>query len=278
MISQNYTYGMIHLMSNIVQDIFNAQNDSGIYVLNLGKLNNFDAIKEEALEIIKTKPGTTILERDDGSFYRDDDYIIKAEDHKKLYDQLHGGYRSFQLLRPEPGWTDIYYGLSSDTDYNQWKFWAEDTYPNIAKSLKSYPSCFNCCIGGFLPHSRFTIHREPIIKQYHDKWFMICRFHIPLTTNSKCSNYIGDGLYHFDEGNMYFFNVAGKHDGRNESDVPRYHLVYDLILTEQVINMLKNAETVLPNQKINLEVNPNRDVKSKEHDIFIAKENPFLEI
>lgn len=265
-------------MDSFVQNLLNAQNDNGINVLNLGKINNFESIKDEISNIINNKSGTLILEKGDKEFYRDDDDIIKVSDHIKLHDQLYGGCRSFQLLRPEPGWHEIYNGLSSDVDYNQWKFWAGDEYPNLFKFIKSLTSCYNCCINGFLPHSKFTVHREPIVKKFRNKWVMICRFHIPILTNNKCLNYVGDGLYHFEEGYNYFFNVAAKHDGRNDSDLPRYHLLYDLILTEKVIDMLRSATTVFPNMMIDLEVNPNRNVKSSNEEIFIAKENPFTEI
>lgn len=262
-------------MTSIVKRLFEAQNDNGVNVLELGYFDNFDAIKKEALDIIENKQATTILAADDINYYREDDYIINAKDHKKLYDQLKGGYRSFQLLRPEPGWTDIYHGLSPDADHSKWKFWAANEYPNIENSFKQFPSCFNCCIGGFLPHSMFTVHREPIIKMYQNKWLMICRLHVPLTTNDKCSNYVGDGYYHFEEGKMYFFNLASKHDGKNESNVPRYHLVYDLVLTEKVIGLLESGKPLNPKVRINLEVNPNRDVKSNFEDIYVYKENPF---
>lgn len=270
-------------MSEITRELIEVHNDKGINVLELGKVDDFELLKYEVSDIISTKSGSLVLEKGDKNFYREDDDIIPVGDDKKLYDQLHGGCRSFQLLRPSPGWHEDYSGLSPDADYTKWKFWDGDNYPALSKLIKSLPSCYNFCINGFLPHSKFTVHREPIIKRFRDKWVMICRFHIPVLTNDKCFNYVGDGLYHFKEGYKYLFNIAAKHDGRNESDKARYHILYDVIITEQVIDMLKNGTIISPDIAMDLEVNPNRDVKTPRfpeppEELFIAKENPFTEI
>jgi hypothetical protein len=231
---------------------------NAIQIMNL---DHFDSIQKECLDIINTKPATTVLS-DKRDYYSQDDEIIFAKDHTKLYDQLVGGYRSYQMFRPEPGWADQYGILKEEYQYQDWKFWFQEEYPYLANLLKTLPSCCNFCIGGLLPKSRLIVHRESTVKYFKNQPTMICRFHVPLMTNNDCYNYIGKGYFHLNEGVVYFFNIGSAHDGQNNSEYPRYHLSFDLILTENVLKMLKNGSILNPFEEITLPINPNRDVKN----------------
>jgi hypothetical protein len=59
------------------------------------------------------------------------------------------------------------------------------------------------------------------------------RFHLPIQTNEQ-STVLADGhWFRFERGNLYAFNNGCVHAARNEGDEHRFHLVFDVLMTER---------------------------------------------
>lgn len=62
----------------------------------------------------------------------------------------------------------------------------------------------------------------------------ICRFHIPIITNNKCTLTIHEtdgsiNTCHMPaDGRVFFLNAGKKHSAENDSDLPRLHLIVDV--------------------------------------------------
>jgi hypothetical protein len=70
------------------------------------------------------------------------------------------------------------------------------------------------------------------------KSFIRARFHIPIQTNNKVAMLIGDNIYHFEEGNMYFFNNGAIHSADNQRNSYRFHIVFDVLIDKKANDFL----------------------------------------
>ena len=58
------------------------------------------------------------------------------------------------------------------------------------------------------------------------------RFHVVLTTNSRCTNTTGGQRAHWPQGSFWWFDHKQPHAARNEGDTDRIHLIFDAVSPE----------------------------------------------
>jgi hypothetical protein len=95
------------------------------------------------------------------------------------------------------------------------------------------PSLANMRLNLLGPGAALSPHEEHLVFILDDESVSIrCRFHLPLFTNDKARMMADGQWYKFEEGNVYAFNNGCVHAAENKGDEARYHLVWDMLMTE----------------------------------------------
>jgi len=130
---------------------------------------------------------------------------------------------------------------STDHDLNltNKKFHHPEKYPVIDKLISLFPNATNFRLNGMGVKSGLSPHEEHIVyKRGFLKSFIRARFHIPIQTNKDVAMLIGENIYHYEEGNMYFFNNGAIHSADNQGDSYRFHIVFDVLLDKKANDFL----------------------------------------
>lgn len=146
------------------------------------------------------------------------------------------------------------------------KFHYPDEYPTINKLISLFPTATNFRLNGMGVKSGLSPHEEHIVyKLGFMKSFVRARFHIPIQTNNNVAMLIGNQIYHFEEGNMYFFNNGAIHSADNQGESYRFHFVFDVLLDKKSNDFLfysndlpdfleRKNEAVKPLRKVDVSV------------------------
>ncbi len=130
------------------------------------------------------------------------------------------------------------------------KFHHADTYPTIDEFIKAFPHAYNMRLNGMGPKGGLSPHEEHIVwpspQQSSPRTFLMRgRFHLPIVTNDKVEMLLDEEIFHFEVGSIFFFNNGCIHSANNGGSEFRYHLVWDMFLTEQTLDLMFN-ETASP--------------------------------
>tara|TARA_B100000787_G_scaffold166262_1_gene151217 strand:+ start:2354 stop:3202 length:849 start_codon:yes stop_codon:yes gene_type:complete len=124
-------------------------------------------------------------------------------------------------------------------DLNNKKFHYPEQYPTLNELITLFPTATNFRLNGMGVKSGLSPHEEHIVyKRGFLKSFIRARFHIPIQTNKDVAMLIGDHIYRYEEGNMYFFNNGAIHSADNQGDTYRFHLVFDILLDKKANDLL----------------------------------------
>jgi hypothetical protein len=111
--------------------------------------------------------------------------------------------------------------------------------PGLSRLFECFASrLINFRLNGILPGSGLSPHEEAILRGEQ----VFCRFHLPVFTNPRCRILLDNELFEYREGFVYFFNKGCVHGASNDSDHPRYHLVWDLWLDPWVMENVLDLE------------------------------------
>jgi len=125
--------------------------------------------------------------------------------------------------------------FSADNDwlYKGKAFHQPEEYPALAKFIGSFPHLINFRINVMGGNSGLSFHNVTTLVKAEGQSFIVCRFHCPIITNEKAKMILEWKEYHFEEGDVYFFNNAAPHTGKNDGAETRVHLVWDVKLTKK---------------------------------------------
>ncbi len=125
--------------------------------------------------------------------------------------------------------------LFSDTDLMKFT-------PYIAYLTKCVAGDDN---GGLLKVRLMMLEAHKVIGEHIDMFDgdhakKVKRFHIPIITNPKISFFVNRKRYHLEAGNLYHIDVSQLHSVENNSDMNRIHLVFDVLLTDRIADIISS--------------------------------------
>jgi hypothetical protein len=89
------------------------------------------------------------------------------------------------------------------------------------------------------PGACLSIHKETVcFIAAQGTIGMKLRFHLPVMTNAEAEVVLENNIYHFDAGNIYFFNQGCIHGARNRGHADRIHLIWDMLLTDSTVELM----------------------------------------
>ncbi len=194
--------------------------------------------------------------------------IVTNKKHLSNWSSPEGIITQYSLLNESGKFDD--YSSDHNRSINKKIFSQEASYPNLKALIKSMPHATNFRINILYPKSCFTQHREDLcfIHKITKKPALRVRFHLPIFTNNHSKMLLNGDLYHFEAGKIYFFHNGAIHDGINQDDsLPRIHLLWDMLLTEDTykrmfersidIPFLKKSKNIKLEAIDSIEIDPN---------------------
>jgi hypothetical protein len=125
------------------------------------------------------------------------------------------------------------------------KFHHADKYSYIASFINAFPGITNMKLLVLGPNSGLYPHEAHIIHPEKNKKKLILRFHLPIKTNNHAEMLLDNDFFRFEEQFIYFFNEGCIHSAYNHGTESRYHLSWDMCLSQEVFDlMFSDIETV----------------------------------
>lgn len=114
------------------------------------------------------------------------------------------------------------------------RFHYPQIYPTLAEFVDAFPHAYNMRLIGMGRQGSLPAHEEHIIARGPKGTYILgARFHLPVFTNDEAEIVLDGEFYHFDAGSIYFFNKGCVHSASNHGASTRYHVVWDMLLTER---------------------------------------------
>lgn len=147
--------------------------------------------------------------------------------HEGSWTNPYGSVRPFSLFNNTGGIED------GSNDFNPFlqdkRFQVE--LPTLTDFYSQIPDLLNLRLNCIGPGSGLSEHEEEVFLAGEKR--LRLRFHLPVITNPGARISLDGETFHFMEGNIYFFNNGCVHGAWNEGGTDRYHLVWDVILTNK---------------------------------------------
>lgn len=115
-------------------------------------------------------------------------------------------------------------------------------YPNLNRLLSFFLDTTQFKILGLGPGASLSPHDSSILYRRNGRYHVMLRLHLPVVSPPNATMLIGDQLYRFEEGSVFYFNHGCVHSAQNPSGVWRYHVVWDMRLTERSYRTLFSDE------------------------------------
>lgn len=220
----------------VQEEIYN----DGIKCLKLFQVDNVDEIRREVSNIVKTKPASVIGDITNMSdHYLDIDHIVP--NHNKIPEMVTGAWRTYRIIREQPGWMEDTAYIDYKADYRNFKFHFANEYPAIASFIKKFPYAIVGNISGLLPKTKLLPHSESMRINWKDKPSILMRFHLPLIVNEGSYFWFQGKSYFLEPGWVYLFNGATVHSAVNNSDMSRYVLILDCLASHALNQVFEDA-------------------------------------
>lgn len=112
--------------------------------------------------------------------------------------------------------------------------------PHIQEFASKLPALVNMRLNCLQPGAALSPHEEHLPRTIdQDRVSLRARFHMPIYTNKDALMLADNQWYRFyASGNIYCFNNGCVHAAKNEGDTPRYHLVWDMLMTQEAIDTM----------------------------------------
>lgn len=170
---------------------------------------------------------------------------VGSDAHVTSWTSPKGQVRQYSLLNTS--------GLSDDfsADHNlscsqKW-FYDECRYPVIAQLINDWPDLVNFRINTLGPGAALSMHEECLLFRTNTGGVGArLRFHLPIETNPAAEVHLDGDVYHFQPGKIYLFNQGCVHSARNGGSSIRTHLVWDSLLTADVLERVLHSQPAPP--------------------------------
>jgi len=218
----------------------------------------FQRIQEEISQIMTTSSGANVL----------------SEKHPIAWVKAFGEAKSFSLITASGVLNDTSDLLNFDT--RQKRFSQADKYPALADFIELFPHTTNwrinvlgpsdSCDGkgsGFSPHRAFVMH-EVADEEGNAKTAFRMKFHLPVFAQTELVDMQQhDQSYEFELGDVYYFTNGCRHAVENRAAVPRVHIIWDMLLTEDTFERMLGEGADLDKNVARMRSTADRTVSSK---------------
>jgi hypothetical protein len=179
------------------------------------------ALREEGVRICNTEHGSDVNERE----------------HVTNWTRPTGAVQQFSLLNRSGEFADF----TDDHDLSCLgkRFRHAVRYPHLSKFIGYFEHAINFRVNvlgagaGLSPHEEHSLFISnagtPAVR---------ARFHLPLCTSRSAKMTLESYLHHFAPRTIYYFNQGCIHAAVNPGRTPRVHLVWDMLLTLQVFDLM----------------------------------------
>jgi len=244
---------------SIISELLNADNhNGGLKTLFIDNPNNFSMIKNECIDIFQN--------------YNPSD--VTNINHRTYWTNPYGEAKQWSLWN-DTGLFDENNSISAKPkNIKNKKFHHSDKFPYLANFLNSWPDKLNVRLNLLSPRSGLNQHEEQIQQTWGASNTLRIRFHLPIITNEKCLVFLDGEWFHFEEGKIYFFNNGCVHAAQNNSEIKRLHLVWDCLLTKEILKKLENGINI--SSKYSEEVDKNYAQYNRKHN-FLERDIHILE-
>jgi hypothetical protein len=165
---------------------------------------------------------------------------VQSKEHLTNWTRPYGQAIQYSLLN-ESGKFDDFTKDFNGTNHGK-RFHHSDRYPTIGEFIAGFPDAINLRLNGMGPNSGLSPHEEHTVIRQGRRFGVRVRLHLPIATTPAAQVYLDGDFFHFDEGSIYYFNNGCVHSARNRGDEIRFHLVWDMPLTERTYEMLFNTD------------------------------------
>lgn len=133
------------------------------------------------------------------------------------------------------------------------QFHGAQEYPVLARFISAFPHLINFRINLMGPAAGLSPHEEhALFRTRSGSVGARLRFHLPVVTN-PCAELMLEGhVYRLDEGKIYFVNHGCVHSAKNGGDLPRIHMVWDMLLTAQTFDLMFGSENPVLSELIRI--------------------------
>ena len=176
---------------------------------------------------------------------------VAQANHRTNWTNPYGETHQFSLFNTSGRFDD------TSTDHSKFiqgkQFHHADRYPTLATFINTFPGLYNMRLNSMGTNSGLSPHEEHIVWPSAAGWLrqtyqFRARFHLPVVTNEQAEMMLDGEYFHFREGNIYLFNNGCIHSAANAGATTRYHLVWDMFVSESMVEfMFSSIADELPN-------------------------------
>jgi hypothetical protein len=203
----------------------------GIRCLQLFRLENSYAneLQAEVERLCRTEQGSNVSD----------------PNHVTNWTRPRGTVFQFSLLNTSGSFNDT----SADHDVTCFgkRFHASEKYPRLSELIASFPDTINFRLNVLGPRARLSPHEEhSVIRTAAGSVGIRARFHLPITTNPRADLMLDGSIYHLPANVIHFVNHGCVHSACNGGDENRIHIVWDMLLTRRVFDVMFADDVCAP--------------------------------
>jgi hypothetical protein len=218
----------------------------------------FKRIQDEVSQIMMENKGASVL----------------SEKHPIAWVKAFGDAQSFSLITASGQLNDTSDLLNFDT--RRKRFAQADKYPALADFIELFPHTTNWRVNalgpsdgcdakgnGFSPHRAYVLH-EVADEAGNAKTAFRMKFHLPILAQTDLVDmHQHDQSYEFELGDVYYFTNGCRHAVENRAPVPRVHIIWDMLLTEDTFERMLGEGADLSEEVVRMRTTPERTCLTK---------------
>lgn len=191
---------------------------------------------------------------------------VHDKDHPSNWTRPTGKAIQFSLFNESGDFADSS-GIGSIATKGK-RFHHATTYPALADFIAMFPHLINMRLNGLGANSGLAPHKVNSSWWQGRRWYFTVRFHLPIVTNPQALVLLDGDLFHFQPGRVYFFHNGCIHSAYNGGETERFHLIWDMLLTQETVDRMFGDESYPPLMRTPGESRAVPVVKSVEVDEF----------
>ncbi len=173
---------------------------------------------------------------------------VASERHVTNWTRPVGRAVQFSLLNASGEFDDT--SVDHDKKVSGKWFHHPEDYPTLARFIELLPGVTNMRLNGMPPGGGLSPHEEHVVRREGRAYYLRARFHLPIATNPDALVLLDGQWFHLDEGHVYFFNNGCIHSAMNNGATQRYHLVWDMTMSEDVVEYMFGTASHGPLERV----------------------------
>lgn len=165
---------------------------------------------------------------------------VQEREHVTNWAGPHGAVRQFSLLNRSGDFAD--YRDDHDLTCAGKRFRHGRRYPRLAGFIAGFPGAVNFRVNLLGAGAGLAPHEEHSLYPNGDGTASVrARFHLPLHTSRAARMMLDGDIHRFLPRTIYYFNQGCVHAADNRGGTERIHLVWDMLLTQPVFELMFGA-------------------------------------